>query len=138
MPACLRMVLAGYGVERTEAEIYTCCQTDADGTLPSATAQCARNLGFDAVALRLSGIDMLREHLETAHAVPIIYLHLGPLLGLNVIHAVIIEAINIQDRYIHVIDPAFPPTGRREWTLDLFEQGWRLARYQVILISPKS
>ena len=30
------------------------------------------------------------------------------------------------------------PIGRREWRLDLFEVGWRLARYQTILIMPRS
>ncbi len=138
VPACLRMVLASYGVERTEAEVCACCQTDADGTLPSAAARCAQSLGFDATAPRLSGLDALREQLETAHSFPIAYVNLAPILGLNVIHAVIVEAIDTQRRQVRVIDPAYPPTGRREWALDLFEAGWRLARYQVILVIPKS
>lgn len=138
VPACLRMVLASYGVERTEVELYACCQTDADGTLPSAAAQCARDFGFNASAPRLSGLDALREQLEIAHLFPIAYVNLEPLLGLNAIHAVIVESVDVQAGRVRVIDPAYPPTGRREWALDRFEVGWRLARYQVILIAPKS
>lgn len=136
VPACLRMILAAHGVERTEAELYTCCQTDVDGTLASAAADCARNLGFNTSAQRLAGLDTLQEQLTIASLWPIVYVHLGPLIGVSVIHAVIVEAIDIQAQIIRVVDPAFAPTGRREWSIELFEVGWRLARFQTILIHP--
>lgn len=138
VPACLRMVLACYGLERTEAEIYTCCETDADGTLPSAAVRCARSLGFDASALRLSGLDALKEQLERLHVFPIVHVNLSPILGINVIHALIVEAIDVQAGRVRVIDPAYPPTGRRMLSLPLFEAGWRLARCQTILVVPPS
>jgi len=37
-----------------------------------------------------------------------------------------------------VVEPAHPSNGRREWPLGLFEIGWRLARFQVIVIVPES
>ena len=130
------MVLAAYGVERTETEIYTCCQTDVDGTLASAAANCARTLDFEASAQRLAGLDALQEQLTSASLLPIVYVHLGPLIGMNVIHAVIVETVDIQAGIIQVVDPAHAPTSRRTWSLALFEAGWRLARYQAILVQP--
>jgi len=132
------MMLAYYGLERTEAEIYTCCETDADGTLPSAAVRCAQSLGFNASAPRLSGLDALREQLETLHILPIVYVNLSLILGINVIHAVIVEAMDVQAGRVWVIDPAYPPTGRRALSLSLFEAGWRLARCQTILVVPPS
>jgi ABC-type bacteriocin/lantibiotic exporter with double-glycine peptidase domain len=62
------MVFAAYGVDHTEEEIYACCGTDPDGTLPSAAARCAQQLGFGASAVRLAGLDELRGYIDTALA----------------------------------------------------------------------
>ena len=128
------MIFAAYGVVKSESDIATCCHTDIDGTLPTLAANCARSLGFEASSLRLNSIDSLRQQLEDAAFLPITYVHLGPILGVNTIHAVVIEAIDVQAKIIRVIDPANAPMGFREWALPLFELGWQLARYQVILV----
>ena len=65
---------------------------------------------------------------------PITFVHLGPIIGITVIHAVIVEAIEFQSDTVYIVDPAYSPTGRREWTLGQFEAGWRLARYQTLLV----
>jgi hypothetical protein len=98
------MVLASYGIEHTEAELYSCCVTDIDGTLPSAAARCAQSLGFDASATRLSGLDELQAQLIKVSLHPIVFVNLSPLLGLNVIHDVIVEAIDFASANVHVID----------------------------------
>ena len=136
-PACLRMVLAYHGREYTEAELYACCETDIDGTLPSAVAHCAERLGCDASAPRLSGLDPLKESLAD-YTFPIVFVNLSPVLGVNVIQAVIIETLDEQAGQVQVIDPAFPPTGRRIFSLSMFETAWRSAQYQTILVAPKS
>jgi ABC-type bacteriocin/lantibiotic exporter with double-glycine peptidase domain len=130
------MVMAYYGLERPESEICLCCETDVDGTLPSLAVHCAQSLGFVASAPRLSGLNALREQLEGEQVFPIVFVNLSPILGVKVIHAVIVEAMNTQVGQVWVIDPAYPPTGRREISLSLFEAGWRLARYQTILVAP--
>jgi ABC-type bacteriocin/lantibiotic exporter with double-glycine peptidase domain len=132
------MALAAQGIERSEADVYSCCQTDADGTLASVAAQCAESFGLHASALRLSGLDALRENIETPNTILIIFVNLAPLLGITVIHAVILDAIDTTAKIVHVIDPAHPPNGRREWPLDLFEVGWRLARHQIIMVLPSA
>ncbi len=92
--------------------------------------------GFEASAQRLAGLDALQEQLTSASLLPIVYVHLGPLIGISVIHAVIVEIVDIQAGIVQVVDPVHAPTGRRIWPLALFEVGWRLARYQAILVQP--
>lgn len=132
------MVLAYYGMEYTETEIYDCCETDAGGTLPSVAARCAQSLGFAASAVRLVSLDVLREQLIAGFIFPIVYVNLSPITGINVIHAVIVEAIDTQAGQVQVIDPAYPPTGRRVLPLSLFQVGWKLARNQTILVGHES
>lgn len=127
------MVLARYGLIFTEAELYRCCESDADGTLPSAVVRCVLSLGLRAHTERLPDVTSLAE--QVTQATPIVYLNLAPILGLAVIHAVIVEEIDVQQGQITIIDPAYSPDGRRMWPLGLFQIGWKLARNQTILIT---
>jgi len=133
VPACVRMVLAGYGLIYSEADLYNCCETDVDGTLPSAAVRCLQRLGLSARAERLSDMEALARY--ATDAIPIVFINLAPLLGIGVIHAVIVEEMDVQQGRIKVIDPSFLPDGRRMWTFGLFQMGWKLALNQTILIS---
>jgi hypothetical protein len=82
---------------------------------------------------RLPDVATLTE--QATQATPIVYLNLAPILGLAIIHAVVVEEINIEQGQITIIDPAYSPDGRRTWTLGLFQLGWKLARNQTILIA---
>ena len=134
VPACLRMIFAANGLTRSEDEIYSCCQTDIDGTLPSAAAQCAVSHGFEATALRLGGLADLQTRLESGGLFPILFVNLAPLVGINALHAVVLQAIDVDAKQVQVMDPAYPPSGMRIWNLDLFEHAWRMARFQTILL----
>lgn len=134
VPACLRVVLASYGLTFTEAELYTCCESDMDGTLPSAVVRCVVRLGLMARAERLPEVANLAE--QAMQTTPIVFLNLVPLLGLAVIHAVVVEEIDVEQGQITIIDPAYLPDGRRTWPLGLFQLGWKLAHNQTILIAP--
>jgi hypothetical protein len=81
-------------------------------------------------------LDVLRDQLTTKQTFPIVFLNLSPILGINVIHAVIVEVIDMSANQVQVIDPAYPPTGHRTLPLNLFEVGWRLVRGQAILVAP--
>ena len=119
-----------------QREIYALCDTDIDGTLPSAAANCARTLGFNATSERLSsGISVLDSYL-TEGVLPIVFVNLAPLLGIQAIHAIIVLRIDEHGGEIAVMDPAHPPSGERTWPLSLFQTAWSLARYQSILIAP--
>lgn len=128
------MVLASYGLVYSEATVYTCCETDTDGTLPSAAVRCVQRLGVAARTERLP--DLANLLLLTAHTTPIVFLNLAPIMGFAVIHAVIVEKIELLQEQITIIDPAYPPAGRRTWALGQFQIGWRLARQQTIVIEP--
>ncbi len=122
VPACVRIILASHNIVRSEAEIYQCCETDVDGTLPSAAARCIRSFGLPVRSERLSrGIEALRTHLSNSQA--IVYINLAPLLGVQTIHAVIVASIQSQEGLISVIDPSFLPNGQRRWSIGLFEIG---------------
>ena len=56
-PACLKMVLAYYGVHKTEKELARLCSTDRSGTRPEHLVRGAHKLGFHAV---------LKEHATLA------------------------------------------------------------------------
>ena len=135
VPTCLRMILAHNDIERTEADLYECCGTDEDGTLPSVVVQCAEQFGFEAASLRLATINELVAYVSKPSTYVIAYVDLSYLLNLIGIHAVIIQEIQQQGKTITVIDPLYPPKGRREWSLPLFNIGWQIARRQVICIS---
>lgn len=134
VPACLRVILASVDVILSEAEVYAGCETDVDGTLPSKAAEFATALGYPATALRLTDINELYRLISTRYLYPIIFVNLTPLLGINVIHAVVIETVDSETATVTVVDPAFPPTGQRNWSLPLFEIGWQMARRQTILV----
>lgn len=134
VPACLRMVLESAGYSAPEAAFYQGCETDIDGTLPSKAAQYAVSLGFDALSTRLPTIHELIGYMESNAPYPIVFVNLSSILGINVIHAVVVESIDYVAETITVVDPAFPPTGRRKWALDLFAIAWEMARYQTILV----
>lgn len=136
VPACLRMVLERFDVARSESELYDCCQTDIDGTLPFAAARCAESLGFIAASVRLADLDALLQYVDEGYLHPIVFVNLTPLLGLNVLHAVVIDQIDTEADTIRIVDPAHPPEGTRIWSLALFARGWRMARGQTILIRP--
>ncbi|RLT42365.1 MAG: hypothetical protein DWI57_05665 [Chloroflexi bacterium] len=134
VPACLRIVLASFGTLRTEAELYECCRTDIDGTFPSIAVQCAEGFGFTASAARLRDVSALLHQIDEGYTHPIVFINLSPLMGLNVLHAVVIDTIDTNSATIQAIDPAYPPTGQRVWPQTLFVKGWQMARGQTILV----
>lgn len=135
VPACVRMILAACGIKKSEQDIYTCCRTDVDGTLPSAAAACFAAHDLKSLAVRLNGLDDLRVHIQRKDSFAILFVQLAPLTGISVIHAVVLDTLDESKQEIHVLDPAFPPDGKRVWTMDQFALGWRAARYQTIFVS---
>lgn len=134
VPACVRIVLSGASIILPEGEIYVGCETDIDGTLPGKTVAYIESLGLKATSPRLDSISTLETCINSDASHPIVFVNLSVLLGINVIHAVVVESIDIEDESISVLDPSFPPTGHRQWSLTLFNLAWQAARRQTILI----
>jgi ABC-type bacteriocin/lantibiotic exporter with double-glycine peptidase domain len=64
-PASLKMVLAYYGVEKTEAELARLCKTDPDlGTSDAAIQHAVESLGFAVEIRNNSGFADIKEWLD--------------------------------------------------------------------------
>lgn len=137
VPACLRSILAGYGVVISERELRECCETDEFGTLPSSAVRCAQSLDFDASSPRLTDLYELIAIVESAQTAVIVFVNLSVICGLNVIHSVVVEMIDPTNETIEVLNPAHEPLGYHQWPLSLFEVAWRMARNQAVLIARK-
>lgn len=111
--ACLRMVAATIGIERTEAEIRQMCHTDFRGTHIDDLVSAARQLGLNAEKCNANIADL------TTVKYAIAYLDMFPISGMPSIHAVVIEEVS--DTV--VIDPS---VGNRLLSLEQFQQAWRL------------
>lgn len=129
VPACIRMVLAYWGLEIDEATLCGCCQTDLSGTAIKAAVACVNRLGFRAVDVREATREDLKSWLSNG-VFPILYLNLFPLDALWVQHAVVVEDVTTE--VSAYLDPA---QGRRMAHLSAFEQAWQMQKGRAILIS---
>lgn len=123
------MVLAYWGVEVDESELYKCCGSDFLGTTARSAADCASTYGFVTQAIRNAAWSDLEMWLSK-NIYPILFVNLFPIDSLWVYHAVIVEAIN--EETVQFLDPA---QGRRQAHLMAFEQAWQMNKQQAILIT---
>ena len=92
VPACVRMVMAYWGIEIDEATLRACCETDRSGTAAKAAVACVGRLGLRTFEVRAATLDDLRGWLGNG-IFPIVYLNLFPLDTLWVQHAVVVEDV---------------------------------------------
>jgi len=133
--ACLRMILAHYGVQVEEAELETLCQTTAEGTTAMNLVRAAENLGFHA-AVGEGDLDLLRSAVST-NLPPLVYLHTGSLPDLFdfiSIHAVVVTDVGVE--FVHVNDPWVGAS--LQIPLLQFREAWRRVFHLVVLIWPRS
>jgi ATP-binding cassette subfamily B protein len=120
--ACLRMVAATIGIERTEAEIRQLCRTDFRGTYIDDLVSAARQLGLHAEKRNANIAEL------TAAEYAIVYLDMFPISGIPSIHAVVVKEVSDT---ITVMDPN---VGERLLPLEQFRQAWSLCRNLSVLI----
>lgn len=129
--ACLRMVLAHYGLQVEEAELEALCQTTEEGTTAINLVRAAESLGRHA-AVGEGDVDLLRSAVST-NLPPLVYLHTGSLpdaFDFEGIHAVVVT--DMGTNVVRVNDPwvganlAIP--------LPEFLDAWRRVFYLVVLI----
>lgn len=129
-PACLRMVMAYWGIEVDEATLRDCCKTDWLGTAAEDAVACARRYGLWAEEVREASWDDLRRWL-TDGLYPILLLNLFPLDALWVFHAVVVETVT--DELVTYLDPV---QGPRTVEVVAFQQAWRMNRRRAIVVAP--
>ncbi len=130
VPACLRMVLASYGLDISEVELRELCDCTFFGTDALAAVNAARQLGFLHTLKTNLTIEELGE-LVADQQWPIVYISLRPLEGSKGIHALV--ALDISDTAIVVLDPT---KGERIIPRAVFEFAWNLQLGLTILIAP--
>lgn len=127
VPACLRMVLAGYSFEISETELRNRCECDETGTSPSKATDAVNELGFDCDEANLT-FEELKEYVLDK-LFPIVYLRFSE--DAKYSHAVVVYKISKEK--IFVLDPE---NGEREFDLSLFIELW--SRNLTIIIEKKN
>jgi ABC-type bacteriocin/lantibiotic exporter with double-glycine peptidase domain len=123
------MVLAGLGVEQTEAELRRLCDCTILGTDALKAVDAARALGFSLTCKENLSIAQSAQVLQ-AGLYPILYVNLLPINEEVGIHAMV--AVSLDDHLIKVCDPL---VGERQLITDRFEQAWQMTNGLAILIS---
>ena len=129
LPACLRMVLSGYGVEVSENDLRKSCRWDPLlATSSTAVVTAARQMGFigsrEDYGLRVYDLrDLVRRGIF-----PILSIQLQP-YGLIGNHAQVV--VSITAGHIEVYDPLLGQMRTKHGTLD---EAWKLGGYLTILI----
>jgi len=126
--ACLRMVLAHWGIIADEATLRACCRTTKQGTRANDAITCAQKYGLQADELRDAQWADVRE-LLAAEIYPIALLNLYPLNMLWVMHAVVVESV--AEETIVYLDPIY---GRKSATVVSFDQAWAMNRRRAIVV----
>jgi ABC-type bacteriocin/lantibiotic exporter with double-glycine peptidase domain len=129
VPACLRMVLSGFGLDLTEGRLRELCDcSPLFGTEAMLAVEAARGLGFAGTAKYTLRYDELRGLVEGGRH-PIAYLSLEAIGGTEESHAVVV--IEADDLAVTVYDPLY---GERRLPQQSFTTGWAARRNLVILV----
>lgn len=103
MPACLRMVFSGFGLDLTEERLRELCDcTPVFGTNAMNAVEAARGLGFAGTAKYTLQYDELRSLVADGQSL-IAYLSLEAIGGTEESHAVLV--IEASDHAVMVYDP---------------------------------
>lgn len=116
--ACLRMLLAHYGIDVDEATLREQCHTGETGTRAGDLVACIRDYDFDAEIQHLT-VEELRSLLDEG-VYPIAYIDMCPTSPARYTHTVIIE--DCEDDQLLIVDPNAEP---RVVKLSDFLENWQ-------------
>lgn len=129
VPACLRMVLAGLGLDLTEERLRELCDCNPlFGTEAMRAVEAARGLGFAGSAKYTLRYDELRGLVDGGRY-PVAYISLEAIGGTEESHAVLV--IEADDEAVTVYDPLH---GERRLSRQSFTTAWAARRNLVILV----
>lgn len=134
LPACVRMVLAFFGHQRSEGELRRLLKTRVTGTSPANVMLQLPNIGFDASVFD-SSQSFLRERLSAGQPC-IVHLWTEPLPHWHeaVIHAVVVT--DFGDETVLINDPVLEaPSTAVSWAA--FLASWAATDHTLILITPR-
>ncbi len=128
VPACLRMVLSGFGIEKSETELRQLCDCGIFGTVALKAVDAARQLGFSNTRKCTLSIEEL-ENLIVSSSYPIVYVNLLPIDQYKCAHAMVV--IGIEETVVSVFDPL---QGERQLLRSTFEEAWGIMHNLSILV----
>lgn len=125
----MRMVLAYYGLSKSEEELRALCDCTVWGTRAGDAVEAAHKLGFSKTAKYNLDIDSLKEQLDLG-LYPIVFVdaRLHPDSQPQK-HAVV--AVKVSKSEVEVLDPA---RGKVSLSIEDFENEWKHMRRLTILI----
>jgi ABC-type bacteriocin/lantibiotic exporter with double-glycine peptidase domain len=128
-PACLRMVLASFGLLKTEQELCVLCDCAALGTDAFKLVEAARKLGFINTRKYNLTLDELKAELDRG-LYPIVYVRaqLAPDTPFQE-HAIVVTEITEDE--VRILDPT---RGRDVFFTSRFLREWELMRRLTILV----
>jgi len=126
--ACLRIVLAHWGIVCDEATLRDGCKTTLMGTSASDAVACARGHGLLADAIIGAKWSDMTAWLQD-ETYPIALLNLFPLRALWVKHAVVVKEVD--EEAVAYLDPIY---GQQKAVRSSFDQAWAMNRYRAILV----
>lgn len=129
MPACLRMVFAGQGMDVSEADIRAACDSTPAGTDALQAVDAARGYGFQQTAKHTLTFEELTALVEGG-IYPIVFVSLKPIDGVRDTHALVITEIN--ERLVIAHDPL---RGERALPKQTFLTAWALRCYLAIIVA---
>lgn len=129
VPACLRMVLSGLGLDLTEERLRELCDcSPLFGTEAVRAVEAARGLGFAGTAKYTLRYDELRGLVEGSRY-PVAYLSLEAIGGTDESHAVVV--VEADEEAVTVYDPLH---GERRLSRQSFTTAWAARHNLVILV----
>jgi len=130
VPACLRIVLASFGLELPEAELRNRCDCTPFGTEALQAVDTARRLGFLQTMKHTLSPGELEAQVQ--HGLyPIVYVNMLPIDGVMDGHALVV--IGFDPAGIAVYDPLH---GERLLPRATFESAWAMMHHLAILVQP--
>ena len=135
LPACVRMVMAYYGQEKTESELRTLLKTRPGGTSPVQVMLRLPEMGFEAT-IQMASKPVLQAYLEAGQPVIVhVWTELLPHWQGGLIHALTI--LEWSDSSVVVNDPAFAEAPI-DIPTDIFLRAWAATDHLTIFIQPTS
>lgn len=123
-------MLAGFGLELSEARLRELCDCTFDGTAALKIVNAARTLGFAHTAKHTLSRQELEE-LLTVEIFPIVYVDLRPLEGRVGTHALVI--LDLRADAVMVYDPE---VGKQTYARPAFTAAWAAQNNLAIIVKP--
>ena len=116
-------ILASFGLNVSESELRTLCDTTIFGTAALKTVDAARALGFSSTAKHNLTLEELTAAVD-AGLYPIVFVNLDPISGKNAAHAFVIVEASTSGIY-----------GERTLSRETFRAAWALMFNVSVLVA---